>query len=279
MPQININYKNLNGHNFDEIRTRLVNYLTPLEGQKIHPVNQLQLPKVREALQSQRGYEVQFSIDYSYANYMARELGLFPGVDPEQLQKRYRVSQPIGGTTSHKISIFGKDVGGIGDYPMTIRIGSSDAGLQEVSELYLLNSLRKKLEEVGGDKKKFAEAVMEVYRNAQGGSPECESIMWSLPNTTEGFYKKIKEVNERLWGMMFKDTVNLLRFGYDFLGRPLESMGIHPDKIHAVGSGHFEMLLEGKFGDSTSKEGKKLYAHPEAPFEELAKIMMSEFSQ
>ncbi len=279
MAQVNINYVDLRGQTFERIRGGLVHHLTPPEGQKIHPMTAWDLGRARRAIQNPGPYEVEFTVDHSYAGPIACDLGLFPGVDPEELGERYRVMRPMGGGSSHRVSIFGKDVGGVGDYPLTIRIQSDDAGLYQADTLFLLKDWRDRLLEVGGDKAKFAQPMMEMFRGAQGISREHDRMVADTPNTIEEFDRKIKEMQERLWGIMFEGSINILRFGYDFLGRPMENLGIHPDSIRIVGSGNFELMLEGKFGDQNSGEGKQLYAHPEVPTKELAKLIILEFPE
>jgi hypothetical protein len=276
MAKVYFHYRDLKGHSLDEIRMVLIDHLTPPENKKLSLVGICDLPKLTDSIGNISKDHGRFYFPYTHAKYLGKDLGWFSGEESDALQSRYWVPSPMGGTFHHEINVYGKIFGDREGYPLSISIKSDDDGLGKAEELVLLEGWRKKLVEVGGDKKIFAEAVMDIYRNAQGASPEHEIMMQRFPNTVEGFDKKIKEVREGLWAEMFAGSVNLLRFGYDFFGKPLESMDIHPDNLRLTGQGNYDVMLEGKFGDQKTKEGRQLYAHPESSVGEMAKLLIPE---
>lgn len=239
MTRLELHFDIPDNKTFEKAREAVVKHLTPKK-ERVSLATLIDLERSRQQLEKSLGsgeYEYRLQMDRSHATYFANDLDL-PGSVEEVDMERYWA--PLGsGTPLQTVEIFGKQVGGIGDYPLTIRVTDDATGIGD--RLYLLKSWRDRFVETGGN---IGRDIKETIDGAKGVAPEFDALLAGLPRTEEGFNLLIADEENRVNTEVAVAAVSLVRFTDDFFGRPLRGIGLKPRAAEVKGPSGFEMLID-----------------------------------
>lgn len=244
---------------FPSIASRISTYLTPQAGKKISVATACELEGVRGVLQQEKSIKLG-SVTYQFAGYYAMDLGLFPIQDREQAREfcreRYWVPTMPGCTGVYVIEIFGKNVTTMGDDSMVIRMEGDSRGHDD--ELSMLESWYKRFLEVGAS---ISDEIIDVGMRYKEASAEHSALLASMPRSVKDFEKRIEEGRARVINAMVVWSINMTRFFWDFLGKPIREGGYSPMSIKFQGEG-MEILLS-----ETDRE--VIIAYPTLPIRDV----------
>jgi hypothetical protein len=130
------------------------------------------------------------------------------------------------------LEIFGKNVSGMGDHPVVIRIDGDSRGHDE--ELSMLQMWYGRFQEIGPD---ISNEIIDVGVKYKEASAEHSALLARMPRTEEEFTRRIEESRRKLISAMLVWSVNMTRFFHDFIGKPITNAGYLPTAAEFKGPG------------------------------------------
>ncbi len=231
---------------FPTISKSISDHLTPNTDKYISTPTEVELEKVRSKLNNQPEVYKPIWIDnfpWSYGAYFARDLGLFPIESPEEVRslnlERYSVPRSPGCSTGYTLSFYGKNVNGVGDAPMEVRMDGDFRGFTDT--LFLLENWKEAFIQNG--RGGMFDKVIDIGKNIQGSSPFHEEIISGLPSSLDDFESRINEEKEKLNLLIVDWGINAIRFYDDFIGKPIQKTGYSPSSLELIGPYDFKFII------------------------------------
>lgn len=229
MTQLEVNY-DINKEDVPILIAGIKSHLTP-KGPKNSIATEIELEKFRESLPdnpqtrwAEKKELIRTSFMWDFAAYYAKDLRLFPELENlshdglhEFFRLRYAIPRFSGHRSDYQVDMFGKSMEGFGDHPLTITLTPDMTELG--TGVFLLLSYYKKFKEAG--KQAMLDDIIEVGTKMKGVAPQYDAVLAGMPRTEEEFQERIRKQKERVINSALDVSVNMLRFYWDFLGKPV----------------------------------------------------------
>lgn len=187
-------------------------------------------------------FMIKAGLDPRLGASLARDLGMFREIkdfdeEEEFCSERYFVPSPggFGMTNSFTLDLFGTAITGAGPYPATIRLIGDFGDMSDQS--YLLGIAKEIAAEKGINgladwKSKSRKTARELDSSSTHG---LEETILGIDLTEEDIQKQITELNVKRSALSILQSVNALRFYWDFFGAPIDKLGHKYTGLNANG--------------------------------------------